>query len=532
MNKIRIEHGKWGRGTKLYELSGGFEFVVHFDSFGQIRVLSKECKEVKEEPQKDLENINSLIQSITSFIKKHNGEVTKKEIIQTLNIDENLFNSLVPKVVRIDGFKIINSIDDPKSYSIKYIPPSPAYEIHCKKMLEAFRLGVAPGFAITDITVGRERELEIIHNWQKYDFGSLMLIGQYGQGKSHMIRYIREKALQEGYVVATCDIGKESQMSKPRTVLSTLLKTMVFRINEENSDSSDTVPDPLLTLLIIYASECVKNNENIIEDNLYFGQISKDLIYRIKNKIPLEDEYVRQFIEYMQGDDSVRRFRRIPNYATDANIVCNVLSAIGNMAHYIQKSTGLKGLLLIFDEGEDINNTNHQKQQRLNGKNFLFGLTKTANNDKDLYEESVPDDLSKNSDNKWEGDLSGLIYSGIVTTKYSDFSHSHLKTLYAFVEGEDEIIDELELLYTEKIELSEFSENEKQKLVEKISKIHQTCYDYKLENYKRLESIILKKLTGGGNTRSAIKTTAEALDLIHSNPGIDYDVILRERNTY
>ena len=510
-SKGLVYHNQYGKGKKLYERNGGFELAVDFEIYGRRTVLSKDCSEIKDGKLSSNEKINEKIPKICDFCKELPNGRRKNDILKKFSLDEDTFELILPKILRVENFKKIIPFEEPVNFIIKNVNDK-SQDVSCKRKLEAFRLGVAPGFAVSDITVGREKELEIINSWINEDSGSLMAIGQYGQGKSHMIRYVREKSLKEGYIVADCIIGKESQMNKPKTVLNTLIRNLTYRLEERDGNIED--------LFLQYAYAMKDRPQNFLYHNVHLGKFTTNLIRKVRNDIPPENSEFGQFIDYLKGDATVKRFERIPDYATSANIVCNILSAIGNMINAI----GMKGLLLIFDEGEDINNNYHQINRRRMGKNFLYGITKMANNDTDLIDE----DLEQNYDGKYVGRFSELIYSGIKKVKFSDFKHSHVKCLFAFVEGEDEIIDELARDKTKKIELPEFSEREKKLLVNKIAEIHQECYNYEIEDLKKLQKYIFKKLSVGGNTRSVIKVTAEALDLTHYNLGVPYEKILGE----
>ena len=68
----------------------------------------------------------------------------------------------------------------------------------------------------------------------------------------------------------------------------------------------------------------------------------------------------------------------------------------------------------------------------------------------------------------------------------------------------------------EKISLEEFSPDEKYKLINKVIEIYKNAYGYEVKDVERLKDIIIKKLgdEDDPNTRSIIKTTVEALEII------------------
>jgi len=523
MDKIRVKHLQWGIGTKIYDLSGGFEWYVHFDDYGPLKIRSEDCSIIQTNSNDD--DVNKLIQEIMVFVKSSDLGVTKNQIMKKFSYNDQEFNEIIQKVLRVKGFHTVNPLNDSEDIIIRFQKSETEDVIKYKKMMEAFRFGIVPGFAVTDFTVGREKELKIINEWIEKDYGSLMITGQYGEGKSHMIRYIREKCLDAGYMVAYCDIGKESQMAKPRTVLNTLMKNLDFRYK-----NSDLNVEEIFTLYAEIVNE--KKLDYQLKYHWLYGQIISSILRRLtinshkistQNGVKLDYAEFRQFIDYLQGDETIRRFSRIPNFSTSANLICNVLSNLGRMSIDISEFTRLKGLLVIFDEGEDITNMLHQRQQRENGKNFLYGLVRTCNNDPILREEK----LRRDDNGRYVGEESGLIYSGLNKHPYLYFDESKLKCLFAFVEGDDEVINKVEEYGTQKISLKELTVSEKKQLIEKLSQYHQNCYQHKLQNSQKFTEIILKTLGSGSNTRKLIKLTIEGLDIIYDNPGISYEVLLR-----
>ncbi len=394
-------------------------------------------------------------------------------------------------------------------------------------------MGVVPGFVVQDITVGREKEIKKVEKWLSKDNESLMIIGQYGQGKSHIIRYIREKALDTGYLVAYCDIGEESQMHKPKSVFNTLMKSLMFRDKKDKEKDYD-----LSDFLKLYAKYLAESPSSVPKNiNKFLKPGIEDLIYRLKNNIPLENLYFRSFIDYLCGDDinthGTYRFKQkigIQPYQTSASIICNILSSIGSMAAYIKnvQEIDFKGLILIFDEGESIDSPAYLSKQRDGGINLIKGLTAVSNNDDILLSESISK-KGKFYDDKYRGGKTNLVYSGVhKDTRFCDQKENHTKCLFAFVEGESEVINILEKKGVDKIILNDFTNDEKDQLINKILEIYKKAYDYEIDDVEKFKNIIKAKLKNSNNTRSIIKITVEAIDLLRINPDVDCEIILRD----
>ena len=585
---MKVKHDQWGIGTVLYELFGGYQVLVDFDNHGKIQVLQNDCKKILEfEPEDipeieiDKENEVSEIESekkqegmckgICNEFKASRPSDGKRyesgqlrcqicEIYITIvgtHGSKGLYckccnyrvrgkprngiykAKLRSKEIEVENLREIEveNLTEIEVENLTEIEVKNSDNLLNKKICEAFRLGIVPGFAVQDITVGREAEITNVENWLAKDSGSLMIIGQYGQGKSHIIRYIREKALNEGYLVAYCDIGEESQMHKPKSVFNTLMKSLVFRNGENNEKNSD------LKIFLILYSYFQKENDRVFLKNLskFLKPGVDDLIGRLKrnySKNELDGNYFASFIDYLCGDDytgNQYRFNQkiaIHEYQTSASVICNILSSLGNMAASMNNSkNSFKGLILIFDEGETIDSPAYLSQQRTSGINFIRGLTEISNNNEELLRE----DISRNSyDGKYFGNKTNLVYSGMhKDTRFTNHKENHVKCLFAFVEGESEVIDILEQHKVKKIVLNDFTSDEKNKLIYKIIEIYKKAYDYEVKNIEKLKNILIKKLEKSNNTRSVIKITMEALDLIKEyerHAGLDeinYEKILR-----
>lgn len=72
-----------------------------------------------------------------------------------------------------------------------------------RRAIEGLRKGVPPDGQVRLFTVGRETEIEDLRTRIASNApGALLLRANYGAGKSHLLKYIRELALAEGYAVS------------------------------------------------------------------------------------------------------------------------------------------------------------------------------------------------------------------------------------------------------------------------------------------------------------------------------------------
>src|SRR4051794_20860991 len=79
------------------------------------------------------------------------------------------------------------------------------------KAVESLRKGIPPDGHVRHFTVGRESEIDhLAVRLRKQQTGALLLKANYGSGKSHLLRFLRETGLTEGYMVSTVTLDSKS----------------------------------------------------------------------------------------------------------------------------------------------------------------------------------------------------------------------------------------------------------------------------------------------------------------------------------
>ncbi len=105
--------------------------------------------------------------------------------------------------------------------------------IIARKAIEALRAGV-PNRAAIRILGSVETEIEerflsgIGGVWKDNQPSGLLFGGGFGSGKSHLLNYLREKALAQNFIVSWVTISKETPLSQPGPVFASAMRnTMV-----------------------------------------------------------------------------------------------------------------------------------------------------------------------------------------------------------------------------------------------------------------------------------------------------------------
>ena len=81
------------------------------------------------------------------------------------------------------------------------------------RIINSLRLGIPPDGAIHQFTVGRKEEVEDLRRRvQSGDTGVLYLRANYGSGKTHLLRLLREYALGHGYAVSLVSLDASASV--------------------------------------------------------------------------------------------------------------------------------------------------------------------------------------------------------------------------------------------------------------------------------------------------------------------------------
>jgi hypothetical protein len=83
-----------------------------------------------------------------------------------------------------------------------------------QKTIESLRMGIPPDGMVKHFTVGRASEIEKLSALLTHPQSRAMLIqANYGAGKTHLLRYIREVALQSSYAVSLITLDAKSGLA-------------------------------------------------------------------------------------------------------------------------------------------------------------------------------------------------------------------------------------------------------------------------------------------------------------------------------
>ena len=96
-----------------------------------------------------------------------------------------------------------------------------------EKLIDSLRYGIPPEGFVRHFTVGRLSEInELTTRLQNNQSGTLLLKANYGSGKSHLLKFIRETALKQNFAVSsvTLDARSAIRFNRMDQILGEVLK--------------------------------------------------------------------------------------------------------------------------------------------------------------------------------------------------------------------------------------------------------------------------------------------------------------------
>ncbi|GAB4367742.1 MAG: hypothetical protein Kow00121_06300 [Elainellaceae cyanobacterium] len=365
--------------------------------------------------------------------------------------------------------------------------------VEVQQAIESLRLGIPPEGHVRYFTVGRLKEINTLTTTlQQPSSTALLLKANYGSGKSHLLKFIRETALKEGYAVSSVTLDAKSAVRfnrmdqifgavcrglevpgvKQKGIASLLdwissqsKKGQVASnwgqvTNNNRWNYSRAIKSPSV-FIALRAWVSGRANTNLIEDWLHQagGYKATDLDRELIRKPQIS------FREELQANGSLQW----SSYTTKTSLFNFKHDAYIQSWHAIQdldtlaRASRLRGLIILFDEFEDIvyniSNIEHQKVAFQNLFQFFFGNFFTGMS----FFAITPGFVEK-------------CKYRLMTKGCWDYDYSHFDALPTF-------------------EMSPLEESHLQELAEKIRQFHGIAYDWDTNTLtveKSLKCIVVK----------------------------------------
>ncbi|MBM4387079.1 MAG: DUF2791 family P-loop domain-containing protein [Deltaproteobacteria bacterium] len=377
-----VRHKKYGHGVVLSTRFNGYEFLV---SFGRFRVWIR-----GDELLEDRGGVH------LAYSKGEAAHLSEFEKFLTGLAGREFEGRQAPGARRKERIT-----EEPSSIS-------KAARVEEIAAIEAFRLGIVPYGQVKNWTVGRDEEAQRVKDWLKSESeGAILIEGAYGSGKSHLLYYLYDTALSEGYAVSLASFDPtEGSGAFPKRVYRKIVQNLKVPLKNNRVSFRE---------MVVELSEI---NRNILHSHKLIGRFLDSLGKQDIDEVSWD---------WFEGREGVKGdMGSMFDFTTVANIYCNLLSAFSAaMAEHLN----LKGLLILLDETETAKSA-YYHYYFSRGMNFFKGLSLAANDDHMLLEERV-----SKRDNVYRGEDTGLIYSGHMRIPYLFKIPSFLKVVFAITPG-------------------------------------------------------------------------------------------------
>ncbi len=273
-----------------------------------------------------------------------------------------------------------------------------------QQIIESLRKGIPPNGFVRHFTVGRKTEIEsLTERLQKISGGALLLQANYGSGKTHLLKFIKEEALSRNYVVSTVTLDANSSVRfnrmdqifgeicrnieiptfPPMQGLKSFFDRIIFSIRENKNnqfwnevtnyglwDYSDKLFSSAMfvALRAWYFGET--DVQNIVSDWLY-----QSWNYKSQRK-KLYQKLVNDFDRHFRDSRREWRFYKDNVFNFSYNKYFQSWGALNDLNN-MSLNAGFNGLVILFDEFEDVitnlNNISYQESAFMNLFHFYTG---------------------------------------------------------------------------------------------------------------------------------------------------------------
>ncbi|WP_341738814.1 BREX system ATP-binding domain-containing protein [Microcoleus sp. CAWBG640] len=282
--------------------------------------------------------------------------------------------------------------------------------VEVQRVIESLRLGIPPDGQVRYFTVGRLSEItELTARLQQGKTDALLLKANYGSGKSHLLRFIRETALKANFAVSSVTLDAKSAVRFNR--MDQMLGA-IWRGLEIPNNSEYRGVRPFFDWVCEQARESkgtagkqwqkITNNgqwdfSQSLESPAIFialrawmsGRVNKDLVEDLlfhKSNYKTQELYqelIHKSRMCYREELELTRTIKWQNYTTKALLFdfkaqgyAQSWAAIRDI-HTLACASGMRGIIILFDEFEDvlsnITNIAHQEMAFQNLFQFFAG---------------------------------------------------------------------------------------------------------------------------------------------------------------
>lgn len=382
-------------------------------------------------------------------------------------------------------------------------------------IIHALKSGSVPQQGTTEICVGRDpeiKEFERLFDKIENDKAAIKFIeGDYGRGKSFLLKIIEEKALQRNFVVSKITVTKSVPFNKFEEVYKSIIQNLKCKtgtslehiiekwLTELRFMAMDESMDPIKQTRIVR-----DNMKNDLESARKYSNPFAIAIEKYYNAAVYGDSETAHYAQaWLKGDSNIP-FQQKKKFGVKGDVTKeNVFSYLQAVAVFL-KSIDYNGLVILIDEVEFIMSLHQQKL-----RDAAFDYIRY------IYDECDA--------RKFRGCL--FVFAGT-----SEFYEDQRKGIPSYVALSSRIEDSLNNSHKDIrktiMRLNGLERNELKELSLKLINIHSEVYNWDSESRMSayVDAIIEDQeskalLTGGKvSPRKYVKDFISILDTVQQNP--------------
>ncbi len=283
-------------------------------------------------------------------------------------------------------------------------------QVECQKIIESLRLGIPPEGYTHLLTVGRKKEINQLLKILSEDAKSYLVEANYGAGKTHLLKFIKEKALELNYVTSLISLDSKSnaRFNRMDQIFGQICRNIQVPKNNQKSIRYlfDSLFDPNNQKSIKEDLDKISNYDKWNENNFFKSEaiyisirawkVSYENGHNMSPKIDnlIEDWLFNPFNYYNQRKylyteliAKLKKWFKDPRpeykfYDRNEGIFNFQIKGYSQSwdalhdLHKISLAAGFKGLILLIDEFEDViynlRNINYQQDAFWNLFEFFF----------------------------------------------------------------------------------------------------------------------------------------------------------------
>lgn len=181
-----------------------------------------------------------------------------------------------------------------------------------KKLINSFKNGVVPEHHLDFIVTGRQLEIEELkrcfQNTQN-DIGSIKFItGPYGSGKTFLLNYSKNMALDLGFVVAKIEVDSNFKFYNLEQLYYHVMHNLYVHNNNYSKTSFENIFDLWIRKLKSddYKNHAAKEIQYVISEiGKYNQSFSRAFLSYIKGKINGDQELTNTIVSWITGEGNI-----------------------------------------------------------------------------------------------------------------------------------------------------------------------------------------------------------------------------------